>query len=200
MSLTTNQDSRKLAGQLIMIRFPGTVLSQEQADFIRDSGIRGVCLFRGNMTDAQQLTKLTTDLRAAMGSESLIGIDQEGGAVVRSLWVPPPPSAMALGAADDPGLAREVGAAVARAVKSMGFNWNFAPVLDLNNNPLNPVIAERSFGADPRRAAEIALAWMEGSASCGVAVRKGANSTRSSSASGLSTVGRSRCESTLVSP
>jgi beta-N-acetylhexosaminidase len=51
----------------------------------------------------------------------------------------------------------------------MGFNWNFAPVLDLNNNPLNPVIAERSFGADPRRAAEIALAWMDGSAREGVA-------------------------------
>ncbi|TFW15755.1 glycoside hydrolase family 3 protein [Massilia arenosa] len=152
-----------------MIRFPGTVLSQEQADFIRDSGIRGVCLFRGNMTDAQQLTKLTTDLRAAMGSESLIGIDQEGGAVVRSLWVPAPPAAMGLGAANDTDLSRRTGAAVARAVKALGFNWNFAPVLDLNNNPDNPVIAERSFGADPYRASELALAWMEGSEAEGVA-------------------------------
>jgi beta-N-acetylhexosaminidase len=62
-----------------------------------------------------------------------------------------------------------VGAAVARAVRSLGFNWNFAPVLDLNNNPLNPVIAERSFGADPLRATELALAWMAGSESEGVA-------------------------------
>jgi beta-N-acetylhexosaminidase len=51
----------------------------------------------------------------------------------------------------------------------MGFNWNFAPVLDLNNNPLNPVIAERSFGADPERAAALAMAWMDGSESEGVA-------------------------------
>jgi beta-N-acetylhexosaminidase len=76
---------------------------------------------------------------------------------------------MGLGAADDIGLARDIGAAVARAVKAMGFNWNFAPVLDLNNNPHNPVIAERSFGADPQRATELALAWMAGSAAEGVA-------------------------------
>jgi beta-N-acetylhexosaminidase len=58
---------------------------------------------------------------------------------------------------------------VARAVKSLGFNWNFAPVLDLNNNPDNPVIAERSFGAEPKRAVELAMAWMAGSHAEGVA-------------------------------
>lgn len=159
----------KIAGQLIMIRFPGTVLDAATADFLRNNSVRGVCLFRGNMTDAAQLSRLTADLREAMGPDALIAIDQEGGAVVRSTWVPAPPAAMGLGAADDAVLARSVGAAVARAVKAMGFNWNFAPVLDLNNNPHNPVIAERSFGADPQRATELAMAWMEGSAAEGVA-------------------------------
>jgi beta-N-acetylhexosaminidase len=121
------------------------------------------------MTDSAQLAKLTADLRAAMGPDALIAIDQEGGAVVRSTWVPAPPAAMALGAADDTDLAYRTGAAVARAVKSLGFNWNFAPVLDLNNNPNNPVIAERSFGAEPQRAAELAMAWMAGSHAEGVA-------------------------------
>jgi beta-N-acetylhexosaminidase len=160
---------RKIAGQLIMIRFPGTVLDQGTADFIRANGIRGVCLFRGNMTDSAQLSKLTADLRDAMGPNALIAIDQEGGAVVRSTWVPAPPAAMGLGAADDTDLAYRTGAAVARAVKSLGFNWNFAPVLDLNNNPDNPVIAERSFGAEPKRAVELAMAWMAGSHAEGVA-------------------------------
>jgi beta-N-acetylhexosaminidase len=160
---------RQLAGQLIMIRLFGTQLDEDTAAFIRANRIRGACLFRQNMTDAAQLTGFTGALRDAMGPRALIALDQEGGAVVRSLWVPPPPSAMALGAAGDSMLAREVGAAVARAIRSMGFNWNFAPVLDLNNNPLNPVIAERSFGADPVRAAEIAMAWMDGSDSEGVA-------------------------------
>lgn len=162
-------ESRKLAGQLIMIRLFGTELDGDTAAFIRDNRIRGACLFRQNMTDAAQLTRFNSDLREAMGENALIALDQEGGAVVRSLWVPPPPSAMALGAADDTQLARDVGGAVARAVKAMGFNWNFAPVLDLNNNPRNPVIAERSFGADPVRAAELAMAWMDGSAEEGVA-------------------------------
>ena len=160
---------RRIAGQLIMIRFPGTVLDQATAAFLHEHQIGGVCLFRQNMVDGEQLARLTADLRAAMGPNALIAIDQEGGAVVRSTWVPAPPSAMALGAADDSALAFDVGAAVARAVGALGFNWNFAPVLDLNNNPDNPVIAERSFGADPQRASELAMAWMAGSLSEGVA-------------------------------
>jgi beta-N-acetylhexosaminidase len=162
-------EPRQLAGQLMMVRLFGTELDDDTAAFLRANRIRGACLFRQNMTDAAQLTRLTGALRQAMGAQALIALDQEGGAVVRSTWVPAPPSAMALGAANDPALARAVGAAVARAVASLGFNWNFAPVLDLNNNPHNPVIAERSFGADPRQATAIALAWMAGSESEGVA-------------------------------
>ncbi|RJG21413.1 beta-N-acetylhexosaminidase [Massilia cavernae] len=152
-----------------MIRIAGTELAEATARFVRDNEVRGACLFRQNMTDAVQLARLTGALRDAMGPNALIALDQEGGAVVRSTWVPAPPSAMALGAADDADLAYRTGAAVARAVKSLGFNWNFAPVLDLNNNPHNPVIAERSFGADPQRATELAMAWMAGSESEGVA-------------------------------
>ncbi|HYD79512.1 MAG TPA: beta-N-acetylhexosaminidase [Paucimonas sp.] len=169
MMEATTRAARRLAGQLMMVRFPGTELDAETADFLRENAIRAVCLFRQNMRDPAQLAKLTRDLRAAMGPNALIAIDQEGGAVVRATWLPQPPAAMALGAADDAQLARAVGAAVARGVKSLGFNWNFAPVLDLNNNPDNPVIAERSFGADPRRATELAMAWMEGSLAEGVA-------------------------------
>ena len=160
---------RQLAGQLIMIRMAGTELDADTAQFLRENRIRAVCLFRKNMVDAAQVCKFTADLRAVMGPNALIAIDQEGGAVVRAAWLPAPPAGMSLGAADDEALAHAVGAAVARGVKSLGFNWNFAPVLDINNNPDNPVIAERSFGADPQRAAELALAWMEGSLGEGVA-------------------------------
>src|SRR5205085_7038090 len=98
------QELKKLAGRLIMIRLFGTALDADTAAFIRDNAIRGACLFRQNMTDADQLTRFTSGLAGAMGPQALIALDQEGGAVVRSLWVPPPPSAMALGAADDPQL------------------------------------------------------------------------------------------------
>jgi beta-N-acetylhexosaminidase len=162
-------EARKLAGQLIMIRMPGTALDAEAAAFVRDNHIRAICLFRQNMANGEQLSRFTTDLRDVMGAEALIGIDQEGGAVVRSTWLPQPPAAMSLGASADPELCRQVGAAVARGVKSLGFNWNFAPVLDLNNNVDNPVISERSFGSDPQQAATLAMAWMEGSLGVGVA-------------------------------
>jgi beta-N-acetylhexosaminidase len=76
---------------------------------------------------------------------------------------------MSLGASNDAELCRDVGAAVARAVKALGFNWNFAPVLDVNNNMHNPVIAERSFGSDPQRVIALAQAWMQGSLDEGVA-------------------------------
>ena len=161
--------ARRTAGQLIMIRVQGTELSADEAQFLRDNHIRAVCLFRKNMIDAAQLSKFTADLRDVMGENALIAIDQEGGAVVRATWLPPPPAAMGLGAANDPVLCRDVGAAVARGLKSLGFNWNFAPVLDLNNNLANPVIAERSFGSSPQSATALALAWMAGSLSEGVA-------------------------------
>ncbi len=165
----TTAAARIAAGRSIMIRLAGTVLDDVTATYLRTHHIRAVCLFRKNMVDAVQLTKLTADLRAVMGRDALIGLDHEGGAVVRATWLPTPPAAMALGAADDPALCFAVGAAAARAVRAMGFNWNFAPVLDLNNNPHNPVIAERSFGADPVRATTLAMAWMAGSLSEGVA-------------------------------
>lgn len=159
----------RITGGLLMVRLLGTTLDADTAHYLREHRIRAVCLFRQNMVDAEQLGRFTADLRAVMGPRALIGLDHEGGAVVRARWLPAPPAAMALGATDDPALCFAVGAAAARGVRSLGFNWNFAPVLDLNNNPRNPVIAERSFGADPSRAAQLALAWMAGSLSEGVA-------------------------------
>ncbi|MFZ6648449.1 beta-N-acetylhexosaminidase [Undibacterium sp. TJN25] len=197
-STSTRLNARKVAGQSIMIRMPGTSLDADTAAFLRDNHIRAVCLFRQNMVDAQQLSKFTADLRAVMGPDALIGIDQEGGAVVRATWVPQPPAAMSLGASNDAALCREVGAAVARAVRSLGFNWNFAPVLDLNNNVDNPVISERSFGADPDKATALALAWMEGSLSEGVACCvkhfPGHGDTNVDSHRDLPTVDKSRAE------
>ncbi|CAN5902805.1 hypothetical protein BH11PSE12_BH11PSE12_20990 [soil metagenome] len=190
--------ARQIAGQLIMIRMPGTRLDAEMTAFLQDNHIRAVCLFRQNMRDAQQLRQFTAELRAVMGPQSLIALDQEGGAVVRATWVPQPPAAMSLGASNDPALCFEVGAAVARAVKSLGFNWNFAPVLDLNNNVDNPVISERSFGSDPARATALALAWMEGSLSQGVACCvkhfPGHGDTNVDSHRDLPTVNKSRAE------
>ena len=156
-------------GELVMVDMEGTSLDTETANFLRSNHIRAVCLFRKNLQDAQQVQRLTADLRAAMGPLALIAIDQEGGSVVRATFLPQAPAAMALGACGDAEQARAVGAAVSRGLRSLGINWNFAPVLDVNNNPANPVIAARSFSADPHDVARLAGAWMEGALSEGVA-------------------------------
>ncbi|HEX6704438.1 MAG TPA: beta-N-acetylhexosaminidase [Albitalea sp.] len=156
-------------GRLVMVDLEGTSLSATQAAFLREHHIRAVCLFRKNLGSEAEVRRLTADLRDVMGEGALIGLDQEGGSVVRATFLPPPPAAMALGAAGDEALAEEVGAAVSRGVRSLGFNWNFAPVLDVNNNPHNPVIAERSFSDDPNEVARLARAWMRGALGEGVA-------------------------------
>lgn len=152
-----------------MVDIPGTSLDAATAAFLRHHQVRAVCLFRRNLGTEAEVRALTRDLRDTMGPGALIGLDQEGGAVVRSTFLPQAPSAMSLGAAGSEALSREVGAAVARGLRALGINWNFAPVLDVNSNPANPVIAERAFGETPEHVARLAGAWMEGSLAEGVA-------------------------------
>ncbi|MDB5849399.1 MAG: nagZ [Rhodoferax sp.] len=149
-------------GHLVMVGLEGTKLDPQQAQFLRSQGLRAVCLFRSNLGSAEEVRQLTTALRGVMGPGALIAVDQEGGATSRAQFLPQAPSAMCLGAAGNPILADQVGAAVSRGLRSLGFNWNFAPVLDVNNNPLNPVIGERSFSQDPAAVARMAGAWMRG--------------------------------------
>ncbi len=156
-------------GRLLMVDIEGQALDAATADFLRSHHIRAVCLFRKNLGTEAQIQKLTADLRAVMGNGALIAMDQEGGAVARALSLPQAPGAMALGAVDDEALAEATGASIARGLRHLGINWNFAPVVDVNNNPANPVIAERSFSADPAAVARLAGAWMRGAMSQGVA-------------------------------
>jgi len=157
------------AGALLMVNIEGRALDAEQAEFLSRHRIRAVCLFRNNLGGESEVRRLTAQLREVLGPRALIGIDQEGGAVVRATFLPHPPAAMALGATGDAELVRRVGAAVGRGLRSIGINWNFAPVLDVNNNPDNPVIADRSFSADPGEVARLAGAWMQGVVDAGVA-------------------------------
>ncbi len=163
------QDALRHAAALVMIDVPGPVLDEATRAFMSSFRPRAVCLFRKNLDGEAGTRALCAQLRGLLGQRALIAIDQEGGSVSRATFVPVAPAAMALGAVGDAALAHDVGAAVARGVASLGINWNFAPVLDVNNNPANPVIAERSFSEDPDEVARLARAWMAGAHSQGVA-------------------------------
>lgn len=161
-------DPLKRAGQHMIVDIPGTELDPESRAFLEQYRFKGICLFRKNMQSPAQLKKLLSDLREVLGEEALIAIDQEGGAVLRILDTPQAPSAMALGATSNAQLSREVGRAVGRGLKSYGINWNFAPSLDVNINPMNPMIGDRSFGSDPVSVAEHGVQWALGLEEAGV--------------------------------
>ncbi len=97
--------------------------------------IRAVVLFRGNLGSETEVRALTAALRKAMGPRALIAIDQEGGAVVRATFLPHRRRRWRSARRAVAVLAEEVGAAVARGVKSLGFNWNFAPVARRQQQP-----------------------------------------------------------------
>ncbi|WP_343216708.1 glycoside hydrolase family 3 protein [Deinococcus aestuarii] len=151
-------------GALVMVDIPGPTLDADTAAHLRRHGIRSVCLFGKNVQDPGQLRQLCADLRDLMGQDALIALDHEGGAILRPTFWPFAPSAMSLGAADDAALTEDVNAALARQLRSVGVNWNFAPVLDVNVNPANPVIGERAYGADPVLVARQGAAALRGHA------------------------------------
>lgn len=139
-----------------------TQLPKEVADAITQLHLGGVILFANNLKHTEQIRRLTADLQRASSDKLplLIGIDQEGGRVARLPVEQFPAFAgnMAIGAtlaSSGTRYASDVGAAIARQLNSVGINLNFAPSLDVNNNPANPVINARSFGDN---AAAVALA------------------------------------------
>jgi beta-N-acetylhexosaminidase len=132
-------------------------------------GLGGVILFKRNLHDLEQICTLTEEVHRQAAAPPLVGVDQEGGRVVR-LPAPflAPPAAAVLGAIDDPDLTRTVARAMGQELRAAGFTWNLAPVLDVHTNPRNPVIGDRAFSHDPDRVARMGLALFNGFEEVGI--------------------------------
>jgi beta-N-acetylhexosaminidase len=173
-SYTASMALREQIGQLLVAGFWGTTPSPEIIDLIRNYRIGGIILFSRNVQDAQQVLELTQRLqtiaiRAGHRVPLLIAIDQENGMVQRlgrgtTLF----PGNMALGAIGSEQVVYNVAQATGRELKALGINMNLAPVVDVNNNPVNPVIGVRSFGEDPHQVARLAAAAVKGYRAAGV--------------------------------
>lgn len=161
---------------LLMVGFTGTSVPDELRRFTRDALPAGVVLFARNVESTGQVAELLRELRGLWpldGPPPLLAVDQEGGPVRRLKAPACPevldlPAARELAAAAAPGRTREVAEAAGRELAALGFNLDFAPVLDVDSNPANPVIGRRSFGRDPHVAAEQALAFADGLEAAGV--------------------------------
>ncbi len=157
---------RKLA-QMLLLGFPGETLEPGSPidEAIRVYGVGGVVLFDNNVdlgvtnrniTEPLKLKRLTADLAHASEIPLFIALDQEGGVVARlkeRYGFPPSVSAGYLGKKNDPELTVKAADSISATMKEYGFNLNLAPVVDLNKNPANPVIAfkERSFSDNPEQ-------------------------------------------------
>ncbi|MEW5848558.1 MAG: beta-N-acetylhexosaminidase [Myxococcota bacterium] len=167
-------------GQLFTIGFLGTELPAEARALLSEGRAGGAILFVRNLASVEQIVALNTAIgQAARDDEGhtppLISVDQEGGRVQRlKEFATDVPSMRQVGLAcaaqgGEPDLAYRVGALLAREVGALGFGMNFAPVVDVDTNPKNPIIGERSFATTPDVVSRLAEAFVRGQQEAGVA-------------------------------
>lgn len=164
------------AGQMLMPDFRTwkgknvTEMLPEIEQLVKKYHLGGVILFRENVVTTEQTATLVSQYKEAAEKYGLLmTIDQEGGIVTRLQSGTDMPGNMALGAARSPEISYNVGNAIGEELASLGINMNFAPVMDVNNNPDNPVIGVRSFGEDPQLVADLGVAYTKGLQEAGVA-------------------------------
>ncbi len=137
-----------------------TIFGDEMEKYIRKYNIGGVCLFQGN--PAEQANFINHFQQIAK-TPMMICIDAETGLGMRMYdSVAKIPDQLTLGATNDTSLIYEIGKAIGAQCRREGINVNFAPVVDINNNPNNPVINYRSFGEDKYKVASLATQIMRG--------------------------------------
>jgi beta-N-acetylhexosaminidase len=175
-------------GQLLWVGFEGTRVSSALRARLDAGKLGATILFKRNLEltlsgeaglpqevcDLDALIALTGELHRAApdGTPALIAVDQEGGLVQRvrapaTQW-PPMRSHDGLAAPEDEDLAAQVGRALGDELRALGFDIDFAPVLDVHTNPANPVIGDRAFGTEPETVARRALAFARGLDEAGV--------------------------------
>lgn len=141
-------------GQMVMIGVQGTQINDDSLYMLNEYNIGGIILFDRNMENKQQVQKLTADLQANAPENIplFIGIDEEGGDVVRmEAELTPPPSAKEIGETNEPNQAKVWADKTAKELKGLGINLNFAPVADVGSND------RRSYSTDVQKVTEFVI-------------------------------------------
>ena len=162
------------AGQAMAIAFHGSSVTSAVEDMIRTRGVGGVVLRAENAPNATALARICADLQRIAAEAKIpplfLALDQEGGSIVRiASGMTVFTSQMGLAATPDPAAAVQRAATItAGELRANGVNWNFAPVADVNNEPLNPIIGNRSYGSDPQRVSSLVAAAVRAYAAAGL--------------------------------
>lgn len=155
-------------GQMFICGFDALTPNDHARTLIEEYKVGGIVYFRRNVKELSQLAELSASLQAMAASDGqvplIISIDQEGGMVARidHEGISRIPGNMALGATGSEEYSYQVARIGGKELRALGVNMNFAPCLDVNNNPLNPVIGVRSFGEDPKAVAGLGSAAIKG--------------------------------------
>jgi len=164
-------DLSRLCGQLIVGGFASTALSSSFAEALAQGRRGGAILFRRNIASLEQVAQLNASIlqAAGPGPTPIIAVDQEGGRVAR---LGPPfftlPPMRRLASAGDTALTEQAATQVGYELRALGFNLDFAPVMDVDSNPANPVIGDRAFGLDTETVIAHGLAFTRGLQRAGV--------------------------------
>lgn len=146
-------------GQMVMIGIQGTKVDDDSLYMLNQYHMGGVILFDRNMDSPEQVKQLTSDLQAQSNEKVplFIGIDEEGGDVVRMAEkLTPPPSQKEIGATGDIEQAKTWAIKTAKSLKDMGINVNFAPVADVGSND------KRSYSTDANTVIDFVRAATKG--------------------------------------
>ena len=151
-------------GQLFIVGFEGEEINDEIVDLVKNQKVGGLIYFSRNIVDSNQIINLNNEIKAIEKDIPLfISVDEEGGVVSR---VPEEfvklPSSGYIGQFNDENLSYNVGKIIAKELNSLGFNMDFAPVLDIDSNPNNTVIGERAFGNNSEIVSRLGIKTMEG--------------------------------------
>ncbi|MDF2663194.1 MAG: glycoside hydrolase family 3, partial [Paenibacillus sp.] len=159
-------------GQMIIAGVEGTVIDEHTKSLIADDRIGGFILYKPNIESTGQTVALLNGLKEANRSNPvplLLSVDQEGGRVNRlPSTFAAIPSSRDIGKSGSAQKARAFGEAIGEQLRAFGFNMNFAPVLDVDSNPDNPVIGSRSFGSTASVVSSFGIEEMLGLRSKGV--------------------------------
>lgn len=144
-----------------------TEFNLQMAETLKDYPVGGIAVFGKNIQSSSQLTDFIHEMQQNSEIPFFIGTDEEGGKVARianspGFDVQKFESMQAVGQSKDPKNALNVGSVIGSYLKEYGFNLDFAPVADVNTNPRNTVIGNRSFGNEPNLVAGMVAAEIEG--------------------------------------
>lgn len=143
------------------VRRPVHELNGEMRALLERHRFGGVILFDTNIDNVRQTAELIASIREA-NEDTLVAVDHEGGKIARLASGTRMPGNMAIGASGRTKLAFECSRVMGRELSAQGFDVDFAPVLDVNSNPSNPVIGTRSFSDDPETVGMFGRAYVEG--------------------------------------